>query len=174
MGKELTIDVARDMYASGNEAMKAYALEFFSEEELKPKERKVDINKFPTSYEQSISLFPNILRLGFTPLEIESSELLKHKDWNNYIWMVSDDADMPMRFIYLSCILCIRNAWWKIDNNWKPVSGDFKYVITCRDDEVISTTTSNSNYILCFSSEEIRDLFYSTFYDILNNIKEFL
>lgn len=174
MAKELTLDVARDMYATGNEAMMEYALEFFSKEDLCPIQDNSEDTKFPTTFEQSVALFPSVMRLSFNPEEIPTDKLFSSNDFVNSLWMCSTDEDMPMKFIQLSCLLCIRNAWWKLDNNWKPLCTEFKYIITTYNDKIVSTTTTEANYILSFRTERLRNQFYSSFSKIIDNVKEFL
>lgn len=76
-------------------------------------------------------------------------------------------------------LLIARDAYWKIDNNWKPMKSPAKdekrYVITRMYDEVVQMGTSDMHYfVLEFRTKELRDAFYENFIDLIHKCKEFL
>lgn len=73
--------------------------------------------------------------------------------------------------------LCIcRYAYWKIAGDWKPEFrfGKKKYCIMTKDNKVISATVEETNRILVFPTEEMRDAFYENFKDLIETVKESL
>ena len=71
--------------------------------------------------------------------------------------------------------LC-RDAYWKIAGDWKPEFrfGKKKYCIMTKDNKVIKATVEETNRILVFSTEEMRDAFYEGFKDLIEQCKELL
>jgi hypothetical protein len=81
----------------------------------------------------------------------------------------------------LSQLLVCRNAYWKIDNNWKPEvhSSDKVYTIFATLGENIIKdydfcSDYSDSYILSFRTAEIRDEFYNNFKDLIEQAKELL
>lgn len=75
-------------------------------------------------------------------------------------------------------LLIARDAWWKVDNDWKPdwsVESDaWEYVIIRREDKVIVTEEVVTARTLAFRTEEIRDKFFETFRDLIEQCKELI
>lgn len=68
-----------------------------------------------------------------------------------------------------------RDAYWKIDGDWKEKA--MHYVIhSTLLDEVVKITIPNciANYLLDFPTEEMRDAFYDNFKELINECKELL
>lgn len=76
-------------------------------------------------------------------------------------------------FIYL--LIC-RDAYWKIAGDWRPEFrfGKKKYCIMTKDNKVISATVEETNRILVFPTEKMRDAFYENFKDLIEQCKELL
>lgn len=77
----------------------------------------------------------------------------------------------------LQQLLICRDAWRKIDNNWKPnyKRDSFKYSICCVKDKINSDcSTFDSNVILTFRTAAIRDKFFETFRDLIEKCKELI
>lgn len=80
-------------------------------------------------------------------------------------------------------IIC-RNAYWKmageqmgLDKPWEPEKAETVYAIFYNFyDDVIDVSVFNlyDNVILCFPTEEIRDMFFENFNDLINKCKELL
>ena len=73
-------------------------------------------------------------------------------------------------------LLIARDAYWKIAGDWRP---EFrfvkkKYCIMTKDNKVISATVEETNRILAFPTEEMRDAFYNNFKDLIEQCKELL
>lgn len=81
---------------------------------------------------------------------------------------------MSIEFEALQQLIICRNAYWKIDDDWKPNFLDdelVKYCIVTCNDEVISDCCWQANAILVFRTEEIRDVFYDNFKDKIEECK---
>ena len=82
-------------------------------------------------------------------------------------------------------LFIFRDVYWKIageqmglDKPWRPdwKKQDKKYIISVFEDTVIyfENETYNSNTILAFPTEELRDIFYDNFKDLIEQCKELL
>ena len=72
-------------------------------------------------------------------------------------------------------LLVCRNAWWK-QLGWKPdwKDNDIKYCIGFYKNEIARHQSAFANYILAFPSPEVRDQFFDTFRDLIEEAKELL
>lgn len=76
-------------------------------------------------------------------------------------------------------LLICRDAWWKVDDNWKPDWSKFdeKYTIVSNDNKINvdgQYIDYNTNHILAFRTKEIRDKFFETFRDFIEDCKELI
>ena len=82
--------------------------------------------------------------------------------------------DEDMRDLFK--LIVIRNAWWGADDNWRPNWGDTttKYALVCYDG--IITTHNVISYVktLSFHTEELRDKFLETHYDLIEKCKNYI
>lgn len=76
----------------------------------------------------------------------------------------------------LQVLLICRDAYWKIADDWKPEFrfGKKKHCVMTKDNKVISATVEETNRILVFPTEEMRDTFYENFKDLIEQCKELL
>ena len=84
----------------------------------------------------------------------------------------------------LSKLYICRNAYWKIageemglDKPWEPDwknTKNVKYSITLYEDIITKMYLRNENVILAFPTEEMRDVFFENFKDLINQCKIFL
>lgn len=83
----------------------------------------------------------------------------------------------------LQKLLCCRDAYWKIageqmglDEPWKPdwKDSDFKYCLKKMGDYIEKSSEMTISCILAFPTEEIRDIFYNNFKNIIEQCKELL
>ena len=67
-------------------------------------------------------------------------------------------------------------VYWKIADDWKPEFrfGKKKHCVMTKDNKVISATVEETNRILVFPTEEMRDAFYENFKDLIEQCKELL
>ena len=73
-------------------------------------------------------------------------------------------------------LLICRDAYWKLAGDWKPEFrfGKKKYCIMTKDNRVITATVEETNRILAFPTEEMRDAFYENFKEEIEECKELL
>lgn len=75
-------------------------------------------------------------------------------------------------------LIIARDAWWKVDNDWKPdwseESDTWKYVIIRREDNILATEEVVIARTLAFRTEEIRDTFFETFRELIGRCKELI
>ena len=118
--------------------------------------------------------------------KIENGKVVLPKTWNecskglgmSYYpainWYVPNENENALRA--LCKLLICRNAWWK-QLGWKPDWGSQyqeKYTIIGYKGGISITETELCNTILAFPTEEVRDLFYKTFKDLIEEAKELL
>jgi hypothetical protein len=71
-------------------------------------------------------------------------------------------------------LLICRNAWWKMDEHYRPDFNDhliIKYTIKCYKNNIINSQTTIESCILAFRTEEIRNRFYKMFKDLIEQAK---
>lgn len=90
--------------------------------------------------------------------------------------VISPDPPHIKEINALYKLLICRDAYWKIAGDWKPEFrfGKKKYCIMTKDNKVISSTVEETNRILAFPTEEMRDTFYENFNDLIEDCKELL
>lgn len=72
-------------------------------------------------------------------------------------------------------LLTCRDAWWKVDNNWRPDWADSEYWVIENDYEYIRVDAcANTNFVLAFRTEEIAEKFLETFRSLIEKCKELL
>ena len=78
-------------------------------------------------------------------------------------------------------LLICRDAYWKIAGNWKPNweidddgCGEVKFCIKYFGGTILKLETTESNTILAFQTEEMRDAFYENFKSLIEEVKELL
>ena len=93
----------------------------------------------------------------------------------NYNMTLTTDVDNKL-FNALYRLKVCRDAYWKIAGDWRPEFrfGKKKYCIMTKDNKVISATVEETNRIFVFPTEEMRDVFYDAFEELINEVKELL
>lgn len=74
-------------------------------------------------------------------------------------------------------LLIARDAWCKVDDDWKPDWGalsEEKFVICNIQDEIVTERVSYSTPILAFRTPELRDKFLETYRDLIEKCKELI
>lgn len=73
-------------------------------------------------------------------------------------------------------LLICRDAYWEIAGDWKPEFrfGNKKHCVMTKDNKVISATVEETNRILVFPTEQMRDAFYVNFEDLIEECKDLL
>ena len=140
------------------------------------------------------------LLLGLVSVANKGQELIPHKDYEikqdgEKFYLVKKKKKFPKtyeeclvitpydkeeRILYLlekfKQLLICRNAYWKLAGDWKPEFrfGKKKYCIMTKDNRVITATVEETNRILAFPTEEMRDAFYENFKEEIEECKELL
>lgn len=113
-------------------------------------------SKYPTTYEECCGI------LGIT------------FDYPDIRMVTTDEFSLYSNFIQL--IRC-RDAYWKFADNWKPDwtdNNEKKYIINFYQNEINFTNGTNAQYILSFSTAEMRDAFYENFKNLIEKCKQLL
>ena len=137
--------------------------------------------KYPKTYAECCEILvgrkPNPNEIPFDKLELCLVDL-------------DDTQNIDFQNPYLSQLNCLfrllmcRNAYWKIageqmglDESWKPDWENvlaIKYAIIMYHNNVKKTYNRNENCILAFPTEEMREIFYENFKDLIESCKELL
>ena len=75
-------------------------------------------------------------------------------------------------------LLICRDAYWEFAGDWKPeyktlVNNEY-FTIHTFNGEIVKSKTSHRHSILAFPTEEMRDMFYENFKDLIEKCKELL
>jgi hypothetical protein len=118
--------------------------------------------KYPKTYEECCEvLFPNSIELGKVLTSGYNCELLKK----------------------LGELLICRDAYWEIageemglNGPWEPnwIESSPKYTITVIENKFEKRFALTHSYILAFPTEEMQDVFFENFKDLIENCKELL
>ena len=91
------------------------------------------------------------------------------------------DIDVPLNYnklltIFTKLLIC-RDAYWKIAGDWKPdwtKADERKYCIVNTEGNITKWVQKTTNKILAFPTEEMRDIFYENFKELIEQCKELL
>lgn len=145
------------------------------EDVLLTAEGKLDAN-YP---DDECLLFPSKENRNWLTFEAKPQFPISIEACNNVLNLSTNNANCYMddTLIALRRLLIARNAWWNIDNNWKPDWKDHSAnkwgIKICNGKLEVNTTTINQ-HLLCFRTKEITDKFFTTFYDLIEYCKELL
>ena len=73
-------------------------------------------------------------------------------------------------------LLICRDAYWKIAGDWKPnfTNQEEKFIIANYYGKVYTAVATKYNRVLIFPTEEMRDVFYENFKDLIEECNELL
>lgn len=89
----------------------------------------------------------------------------------------NEDYYADSQLTALRRLLIARDAWWKLDNDWKPdyTATNLKYAIGVVKGELYENrVTRDTNVILTFRTSELRNKFLNTFRDLIERCKELI
>lgn len=153
----LTLENAKLMYTSDIAELKEFALRYYTKEELTKKE-------FPKSW-KDLKIIQGCF-LGFES-EIIGVQKLPAIDENKCVF---PNRNLVNASLALAQLLQLRNKWWEIDDNWKPiweVNSDKKFTIIVKCNELEEGYSISTNKIFAFRTQEIRNAFLVAFEDLL-------
>ena len=140
-----------------------------AEAELEAAKRELMENKFPTKLEHLeqldefyyISYNGNIICSSIEPSHLNTIER----------------KETAQAFVALMQLIRFRDAWWRVDDDWKPEWEDVschKYIIAFSKNDIYTDWYVTRNAILAFRTPELRNNFLDTFRDLIEIAKELL
>jgi len=156
----LSLETAKQMYFSENQALKAFALENYSKIELEKKE-------FPKTWEE-------LERISGTYLTIEGNLIhandFEAKIFNKNIFKTEEQAKAAIAMAQLSQLMHVYNDGWVA--NW--ADSNSKYTIEIFRECVYSSSYCETRKFLAFKTSEIRDEFLKNFKSLILEAKPLL
>ena len=77
----------------------------------------------------------------------------------------------------LQRLLICRDAYWKLAGDWKPDyinTSQKKFAVRMFEDRILFEVYGGYNSILAFPTEQMRDIFYENFKELIESCKELL
>lgn len=135
---------------------------------------------YDITFDGECLLFPSKENRDWTKFKVEQAFPNNYKDccavngWSDTANLVKGYEQYKV-YDFQKLLTC-RDAWWKMDNNWKPdlTDANTKYVIYNCSGDVVTDHVQDTNRVLIFSSEEIRDKFLETFRGLIEDCKELI
>lgn len=133
-----------------------------------------------TSEDAECLLFPSKEQRDWTKFKIEPQFTTTCGGCCKVLGLDDDDSIYDYRSLELESLrvlLICRDAWWKMDNDWKPDWSDNtqdKHFITYYENRINRSSCNSFNHILAFRTAEIRDKFLETFGDLIEQCKELI
>lgn len=160
---KLSLEVARQMYKNNNSAIRMFALENYSKEEL-------EIPNFPIKWENLKSVKGYYISSHSAINPTDTGTFLENKN-------TFPTESLAKGALALAQLLQLRNAWW---NGWEPWEqkklNDAKYAIYFEHSVrgLWVSTAYTTSKIFTFKTEEIAIKFKETFKDLLWEAREYL
>lgn len=143
--------------------------------------------KIPDGYEitevSKDTVFIKPIKSKYPTTYAECCDVLNIPNDERYI-----DIDVPLDYnklvsTFTELLIC-RKAYWKIageemglDKPWEPDwtnNNEVKFIIGVSENEIIKCYNGIAQYILAFPTEEMRDIFYENFKELIEECKELL
>jgi len=157
----LSLETAKQMYFSENQALKAFALENYRKEELEKKE-------FPKTWEELESVDGYYITAIADVKYTKTSQIgNKNKD----IFKTEEQAKAAIAMAQLSQLMHVYNDGWISD--WSD-SNSKKYTIEIFRECVYSNYYFETKKFLAFKTSEIRDEFLKNFKSLILEAKPLL
>jgi hypothetical protein len=133
-------------------------------------------SKLPKTWEECLNVYKYVEDLVYIDNDSEIMVMSKkpENDFKNHN-LIPDCFGKSM--LSLCQLLVCRNAYWKIDNDWRPDGTkpkEFYFIYTSNRNTINLNWGEWSNHILVFRTAEIRDEFYNNFKDLIEQAKELL
>lgn len=89
---------------------------------------------------------------------------------------IEEGVDLSDDMRKLISLIEARNAYWKVDGNWKPdwKASEDKYIINIYGGEIKFSVREGTVFCLAFRTAEIRDEFYRNFKDLIEACKDYI
>ena len=157
----LSLETAKQMYFSGNQALKAFALENYSKEELEKKE-------LPKTWEELESVDGYYITAIADVKYTKTSQIgNKNKD----IFKTEEQAKAAIAMAQLSQLMHVYNDGWVA--NWSD-SGYNKYTIEIYNEKIYRGAYLECRKFLAFKTAQIRNEFLKNFESLILEAKPLL
>lgn len=146
--------------------------------EFRPTDFNVTIKLSPTgSYTNTgeCLVFPSKDQRDWSKFE-KPSKFPRNCAEVHQILSTEEGVDLSDDMCKLISLLEARNAYWKVDGNWKPdwSAPSTKYIIYYYGGEIFCDAYECSSHSLAFRTKEIRDEFYKNFKDLIEECKDYI
>lgn len=148
-----------------------------------PTTAQIDNYQFNTDgtyfYGGEIMLFPSKENRDWAKFEIEPQFPTTFQGCCRQLFLTADCEEHceALKIEALRQLLIARDAWWKVDGDWKPNWKDNrqdKHYIYLYYNQFSNHSCNSFNRILVFRTKEIRDKFWTTFRDLIEQCKELI
>lgn len=146
--------------------------------EFRPTDFNVTIKLSPTGGYTNIGeciVFPSKDQRDWSKFEKPSKFPKTYADAHQML-STEEGVDLSDDMCELISLLEARNAYWKVDGNWKPdwSASSTKYVIYYYGGEIELDGYEHASRILAFRTREIRDEFYKNFKCLIRACKDYI
>lgn len=158
---KLSLETAKLMYSSSDPAIKAFALDNYTEEELTKKE-------LPKSWEDLEKISGYLV--NWEGWAMKSGVVKTVDKRSNGIYPTKELAEASIALAKLLHLRDVYRAGWV--PNWND--GVYKFVIIVCNNVLEANYYTSINKVLSFKSPKIRDQFLENFRDLIEQAKELL
>ena len=151
MKPELTFEIAKQMYESGIESLKQFAVENFQELGKKP---------LPMNYKELEQVRGYYITSGCDILQFNGCYTVSD---NRNVFRTKAQAEASIALAQLSQLMYVWNEGWEPDF----FLNKDKYIIGFINDDIVYRTTRWERAFLVFRDYEIRNKFAETFKDLI-------
>jgi len=155
---KLTKEVAELMYKSEDESVRAFALSNYPELGEKP---------LPKTWEELVEIKGGYVS---TSSEIKTTNRCAIFNENKNVFPTEELAEASLALTQLLQLRDRYNEDWKAD--WSNTT--YKYVIVVYETEIVKDWFDGDQRVMHFKTEELRDLFFENFIDLLEIAKPLL
>lgn len=144
-----------------------YELDLQGKFKVVPREGKYYVERIKPNYPKTYEECCGVLGMTYDYPDIRMVSIVESNLYSSFIQLIR-----------------CRDAYWKIagkqmglEKPWKPGwtnPSERKYCITTTEGNITKLSQKTINKILAFPTEEIRDMFYENFKDLIEACKEFL
>lgn len=159
----LSLETAKEMYKSSDKAIKQFALDNFTKEELEAKE-------LPKTWEELRMIKGYFIHSDVSKVSSYVNTTLFDKNKYKYKWKnIFPTKELAEASLALAQLLQLRDVYngdWKVDLNNKP--NEERFIIYNNYNHIACACSHNgSNYILSFKDINIRNQFFNNFTELL-------
>jgi hypothetical protein len=158
---QLSLETAKEMYFNGSQALKQFALENYSKEELEKKQ-------LPKTWEE-LKEYDGYFVDDYSNITTTSSN---NPIISKNVFKTEEQAKASIALAQLSQLIHVYNDGWVPD--WSENNFTSKYVIEIYENKPVTTTYAVTQRFLAFKTPEIRDEFLKNFESLILEAKPLL